>query len=118
MEVDQQLYREKREKQKHDNELKAKDHRWSQPESYEDPEKVKQFWSETCDHSPETRVHLALEARKTDNKDVSNTDLEKKPKCVNLFDKEGKPRNVNEAKVPFTLKEEDGCYILDISVFR
>ncbi|XP_049958762.1 dynein axonemal assembly factor 11 isoform X1 [Schistocerca serialis cubense] len=117
--LDQKLYQEKREKQKQDNELKAKDHQWSQPECYEDPEKVKQFWSETCDHSPETRVHLALEARKSNNnKDLSNNDFKNEPACVNLFDKEGKPRNVNEAKVPFTLKEEDGCYILDITVFR
>ncbi|XP_049809239.1 dynein axonemal assembly factor 11 [Schistocerca nitens] len=119
IELDQKLYQEKREKQKQDNELKAKDHQWSQPECYEDPEKVKQFWSETCDHSPETRVHLALEARKSNNnKDLSNNDFKNEPACVNLFDKEGKPRNVNEAKVPFTLKEEDGCYILDIPVFR
>jgi hypothetical protein len=75
------------------------------------------------DHSPETRLHIAahvLEHQQQKEKGQDN-DPSKPPKReYKLFNTDGKPLNVNEAKIPFVLTEDDdmNSLVLDIAVYK
>lgn len=82
--------------------------------------KVDQFWQEKTSYTPESRLathkHLKEMKERDENKDKEKE--EKKPR--QLFAKDGRPYNVNENKLDFTLSEDmDGnSIILDLAVFR
>ncbi len=70
-------------------------------------------------NSPETRLMMAEQIRKTNRDrivDLSGPQIPKRK--VKLFKDDGYPLNVNEAKIPFTMKDENECIILTVDVYK
>ncbi|XP_067933006.1 dynein axonemal assembly factor 11-like [Watersipora subatra] len=81
----------------------------------------KAFWEETTAYTPESRkqVHAHMQkAKERDEKKDEKPEVKKERRLFN--DADGRPLNVNEAKVDFTIEddEENGQYILNLSVFK
>jgi protein TilB len=81
------------------------------------------FWSQVSEHSPETRLQIAAQVLKQQEEKQKghNGDAARPPKReYKLFNTDGKPLNVNEAKIPFRLTEDDemNSLVLDIAVYR
>lgn len=75
-----------------------------------------------CDNSPETRVELANVSRKQkdhEKKKNLSEDIGLKRR-VRLFKDDGQPLSVNEARIPFTLNEDNdqNCLILTVETYR
>nr|CAD7437722.1 unnamed protein product [Timema bartmani] len=85
-----------------------------------DDEKLKEFWSQTTDHSPETRIQMANFTRRHRQNGQPRADATPHHRKYRTFASDGRPLNLNEAKVPFTLTEDDttNSIVLDVSVFR
>lgn len=146
----QEAHRKKREKQKREAKLKEEkkeqkeknekkpgfDGRWytdineSDKKKTEDREleddslekqqqKDQEFWEEKTEFTPESRieVHKQMEKQKA-RENTEKKEEEKAPR--RLFADDGRPLNVNEAKVDFTLTEdeENNQFLLDIAVFK
>ena len=83
---------------------------------------VFRFWSEVSDHSPETRLQIAAHVLKQQQKEKGKDyDPAKPPKReYKLFNADGKPLNINEARIPFILTEDDdtNSFVLDIAVYK
>ncbi|XP_072394865.1 dynein axonemal assembly factor 11 [Diabrotica undecimpunctata] len=77
-----------------------------------------EFWKMTSEHCPETRIEMAKRQSKKD-RDVCNV-YEETPKILlKLFNKEGRPLNVNQAKLDFSFNDEDPRqFTLDVSVYK
>ncbi|XP_056635238.1 dynein axonemal assembly factor 11-like [Diorhabda sublineata] len=76
------------------------------------------FWKMSSENCPETRVEISQRQR---NKDRPPTDIsENIPKSsVRLFTKDGRPLNVNQAKLDFTFKNDNPKqFVLDIAVYK
>ncbi|ESO83361.1 hypothetical protein LOTGIDRAFT_222768 [Lottia gigantea] len=125
---------EKEEKEKMKDELKKDkkagfDGRWytdmnkeaqeeKKIEEKAEEEEDKEFWNEKVDFTPESRmaVHKQMQKEKDKNKPKEAT-VQKAPR--RLFNDEGRPLNVNEAKIDFTLTEDDtNNIILDLAIFK
>lgn len=81
------------------------------------------FWSQVSDHSPETRLQIAeqvLKQQEQRQKGQDNDPAIPPRRVYKLFDAHGKPLNVNEAKIPFILTENDetNSLVLDIAVYK
>ncbi|XP_076246128.1 touch insensitive larva B [Calliopsis andreniformis] len=86
-------------------------------------EENEKFWKRTSRHTPEERVAIAERVLKQEEqKNKSNNEKNRlKPVYVpKFFSPEGKPYNVNQAKVPFKLNDEEyhDRIVLEISVYR
>ncbi|KAG8243682.1 hypothetical protein J6590_039689 [Homalodisca vitripennis] len=77
------------------------------------------YWSEVSYHTPETRIELANRSRRSKGKGCEE---EKKPtkRQVILFKEDGRPNNVNEAKIPFSFEEDDerNCFVLTLGIYK
>ncbi|XP_018562369.1 protein tilB homolog [Anoplophora glabripennis] len=76
-----------------------------------------EFWKSTSENCPETRVEIARRSSKakggTDNKE------EKPKKRLSLFNKDGRPLNVNQAKLNFTFSDDDPeQFVLDVVIYK
>lgn len=73
------------------------------------------FWRSPSENAPETRVEIAKRARKQEGP-------EKNPlgdkRTVRLFANDGRPLNVNQAKVDFKFDEDPAKCVLDIAVYK
>ncbi|CAH1775286.1 unnamed protein product, partial [Owenia fusiformis] len=82
-------------------------------------EKVKEFWEEKSAYTPESRieVHEHTKALK-DKENKKNAEPEKKPR--RLLADDGRRLNINEAKIDFTLTEDENKHeiLLDLAVFK
>lgn len=78
------------------------------------------FWNSTSYHTPEDRMEIAERVQKIEEKKNNSRKEEEKPKTViKLFNPKGKPYNVNQPKVAFTLNDEDReNIILDVQVYK
>lgn len=81
------------------------------------------FWSQVSEHSPETRLQIAAKVLKQQEEKQKghSADSTGPPKReYKLFNADGKPLNVNEAKIPFLLTEDDelNSLVLDIAVYK
>ena len=78
------------------------------------------FWSAPSYHTPEDRVAIAKKTM--EREDMRNKTVEKKSKkyVPKMFSPEGKPYNVNQAKVPFRLNDEDDRenIVLDVVLYK
>lgn len=70
------------------------------------------------DNTPETRLAMVQHSRKNEN--IVNLGVSKPKREVKLFKTNGLPMNVNQAKIPFTLTEdEEGKnFILTVEIFK
>ncbi|GJQ79695.1 hypothetical protein Trydic_g5842 [Trypoxylus dichotomus] len=74
------------------------------------------FWQTTSEHAPEVRVEMAKRARKREDTSDKN---KKDKRVVSLFTKDGRPLNVNQAKLDFKFSDEDPKeFVLDIGVYK
>ncbi|PVD22974.1 hypothetical protein C0Q70_16234 [Pomacea canaliculata] len=81
-------------------------------------EKVQDFWQEKVPYTPESRIDMHNHLKELKEKEEKKDDREEK-KPRRLFAEDGRPLNINESKVGFTLTEDDNnnC-ILDLAIFR
>lgn len=83
-------------------------------------EELKAFWDSPSQNTPEDRIAIAKKSRKLREVEVNRIDKKEKPKPVKLFTNDGRPLNINQSRIPFKLIDDDenGCKVLDISVYR
>lgn len=98
--------------EEHINEVKTRCH-------LSEEQKELEFWNTPCSFTPESRLeaHRHLEENRRTEEKVK----EKKPKPPRrLIHTDGRVMNVNEAKLDFTLTEdeENNSIVLDLAVFR
>lgn len=80
-------------------------------------EKVDEFWNKKTPYTPESRIdvhnHLKDLKEKEDKKD------EPEPKAPRaMFADDGRPYNINEGKLDFSLTDDDQNVYLDLAVMR
>ncbi|XP_062576752.1 uncharacterized protein LOC134238646 [Saccostrea cucullata] len=102
------------------NDTKSGSHDESEEEDEEAlAEKDKKFWEEEVPFTPESRVAVHEHMKKLKQKeDQKNKAPPKQPR--RLFAEDGRPLNVNEAKIDFTLTEDDSenNILLDVACFK
>lgn len=76
------------------------------------------FWSEKTEHSPEVRIEMEhLNQLKRDAKKPKEEKKNKRPRP--LFAPDGRPFNINEAKVPFIFITEDiNQFDLEVQLYK
>nr|XP_002131587.1 protein tilB homolog [Ciona intestinalis]XP_026691423.1 protein tilB homolog [Ciona intestinalis] len=123
----QEKYRVEREKQKKEaneqgkaNELVINEENLSKEEL--EQKKDEEFWKEKVDFTPESRT--SIQNKLKENKEKTHDSKFKQPKKEKrerrLFNEEGKPMNINEGKVDFSLTEteDDGAFVLDVACYK
>ncbi|PNF16556.1 hypothetical protein B7P43_G07167 [Cryptotermes secundus] len=121
----EQEYKGRRLAQKQQAERRAEEEETNYAAAQDKPEeeKLQEFWSQVSEHSPETRLHIAAQVLKQQEEKQKglSADSTRPPKReYKLFNAVGKPLNVNEAKIPFLLTEDDklNSLVLDIAVYK
>ncbi|ENN71629.1 hypothetical protein D910_12525 [Dendroctonus ponderosae] len=77
-----------------------------------------EFWQTVAENSPETRLDIAKRQKKGNKTCEVDTNKHSK-RTIRLFNKEGKPLNVNQAKLQFTFTDEDpNIFHLDVAVYK
>ncbi|XP_017780340.1 PREDICTED: protein tilB [Nicrophorus vespilloides] len=75
------------------------------------------FWKSTSEHAPETRLEISRRSRLARGKDKKEEVGE--TKAISVFNRDGRPLNMNQAKVQFKFDDSDSeSYTLDISVYK
>ncbi|KAG5895523.1 hypothetical protein JTB14_010668 [Gonioctena quinquepunctata] len=76
-----------------------------------------EFWKMSSENSPENRVEIANRQRKhKTNTEKEDTAVKR---SVRLFSKEGRPLNVNQAKLEFTFRDDDPKqFVLDVAIYK
>ncbi|XP_060537813.1 dynein axonemal assembly factor 11 isoform X5 [Pantherophis guttatus] len=86
----------------------------------QDDDEDREFWDEPVPHTPEARleIHQYLEEKRKERENREQGNKEKPLRT--LITPEGRVLNVNEAKLPFSLEddEENNQFILDLGVYR
>lgn len=80
-----------------------------------------EFWKSVSHHTPEDRVAIASQTLKAKKINEKSREENVKPDWIpKLFNNEGKPYNINQAKVRFHLNDEDDRekIILEVSIYR
>lgn len=72
------------------------------------------FWKTPSENSPETRVEIARRSRRHQEKQ----DVVKEKKPPKLFNKAGRPLNINQAKVDFRFDDDPEKFVLDVAVYK
>lgn len=73
------------------------------------------FWKKNSEHCPETRVDIANQHRKSQNKDV---EVKKEKPKRRLFADCGRPYNINETKLEFRFEDLKHQFVLDLHVHK
>ena len=73
------------------------------------------FWKTSSENAPETRIEIAKRSKR--NKKNEEEEV-KETKSVHLFNKEGRPLNVNQAKLQFKFCDNPKELLLDIAVYK
>ncbi|XP_042312483.1 dynein axonemal assembly factor 11-like [Sceloporus undulatus] len=86
----------------------------------DDDEEERVFWEEPVPHTPEARLeaHRYVEEKRKAKENREQLKKEKPPRTMITL--EGRVLNVNDPKLPFSLKddEENNQFILDLAVYR
>lgn len=73
------------------------------------------FWKTASENAPETRIEIASRSKKNKQQEANK----QHKKMVRLFAKDGRPLNVNQAKVDFKFVDEDTSeLVLDVAVYK
>ncbi|CAE1329435.1 LRRC6 [Acanthosepion pharaonis] len=80
----------------------------------------KEFWDEVVPFTPESRIEVHKHLEKLRTKDSDGDLPEKEKKIRRLFADDGRPFNINEAKVDFHLTDDTdaNAFILDLACYR
>ncbi|XP_060070361.1 uncharacterized protein LOC132550333 [Ylistrum balloti] len=84
----------------------------------DEDQKEKEYWETPSAYTPESRLEVHNHLKEQRERKDGPKEKPKPPR--RLFMDDGRPLNVNEAKVEFSLidDEENNCYVLDIAVFK
>lgn len=74
------------------------------------------FWKQTSEHCPETRVEMAKQHQKAKSQEIEKKTEEPKPR--KLFAVCGRPYNLNEPKLTFTIDECHDRFVLDLHIYK
>ncbi|XP_067636640.1 protein tilB [Eurosta solidaginis] len=80
--------------------------------------RLKKFWDTKSEHCPETRMDIAKYHRLGHEKRNPQQEDHKVRRVPKLFAPSGSPYNLNQAKLPFNLKDEYNEYILELGVYK
>ncbi|XP_066944365.1 LOW QUALITY PROTEIN: dynein axonemal assembly factor 11-like [Macrobrachium rosenbergii] len=77
-----------------------------------------EWWNSSSEHTPEARIALHRELQERRKREESSP--KKKARPVKLFTPDGRPLNVNAAKLDFSIKEdeENDCFVLDVRTYK
>ncbi|XP_029342248.1 protein tilB, partial [Acyrthosiphon pisum] len=77
------------------------------------------FWNQPSENTPECRVEMAFHSRRAQRKQDEEKKTPKQEKWTpKLFAEDGRPYNLNQAKVPYKLENEDNRYVLTVHVYK
>ncbi|XP_033739207.1 uncharacterized protein LOC117326559 [Pecten maximus] len=84
----------------------------------EEDDKEKEYWEKPCAFTPESRIEVHNHMKEQRERNEEPKEKPKPPR--RMFMDDGRPLNINEAKVDFSLveDEENNCYVLDIAIFK
>lgn len=71
------------------------------------------------DNTPETRIELSNHSRRAKNRG-NEEKAEPQKTMIKLFNKDGKPNNINEAKISFSFEEdeENNSFVLTLMIYK
>ncbi|XP_071557394.1 protein tilB [Temnothorax nylanderi] len=87
----------------------------------DDESEDEHFWKQPSYHTPEDRIAIAERFMKKQEMKNRTSDKSNHPKrALKLFAPDGRAYNINQAKVPFRLNDEDDpdFVVLEVSVYR
>lgn len=86
----------------------------------DDESEDERFWKQPSYHTPEDRVAIAERFMKKQEKKNSLDKSNQPQRVLKLFAPDGRAYNINQAKVPFKLNDEDDSnfVVLEVSVYR
>ncbi|KAK7100090.1 dynein axonemal assembly factor 11-like [Littorina saxatilis] len=115
------------EEEKENQEKQGPDGRWytdinesdkQKAKEKEHQKKVDEFWQEKTSFTPESRMEVHKKLKEMKEKDEKKDDKEEKKERA-MFAPDGRPFNINEDKLDFTLlDDENNNIVLDLAVFR
>ncbi|XP_064114245.1 dynein axonemal assembly factor 11-like isoform X2 [Macrobrachium nipponense] len=115
--IDQQIAIEKRarEKENYQREAQMKTKHTNAAEMTDE-----EWWNSSSEHTPEARIVLHRELQERRKRQESESSPKKKARPVKLFTSDGRPLNVNAAKLDFSIKEdeENNCFVLDVRTYK
>uniref|UniRef100_A0A2S2R7M5 Protein TILB n=1 Tax=Sipha flava TaxID=143950 RepID=A0A2S2R7M5_9HEMI len=117
--VQQNAYeKSKREKKNSSKSLKITENILETDEPYDD-KSDEDFWNQPSENTPECRVEMAMHSRRAQRKqDEAKKTPKKETWTPKLFTDTGRPYNLNQAKVPYKLDDEQNRYILTVEVYK
>ncbi|CAH8656865.1 Protein tilB, variant 7 [Schistosoma haematobium] len=84
---------------------------------------LEEYWSEKVPYTPESRIetHEYMQQKEKSRQETKNSRIE--PRVITkYFAEDGRPYNINTAKIEFNLKEDilddHDVYILDVAVYK
>ncbi|CAL1543835.1 unnamed protein product [Lymnaea stagnalis] len=80
-------------------------------------EKVDDFWKQKTSYTPESRLEVHNHLKELKEKEEKKDGAQEKPQRK-LFADDGRPFNINEPKVDFSLTEDHENVYLDVGVFK
>ncbi|XP_067125353.1 dynein axonemal assembly factor 11 [Centruroides vittatus] len=93
----------------------------SDDDDNEDEEKKSRFWNRSTEFTPESRLKIHKHIEKEKRRSVKIEENKNIKKCPpTLFNKNGRPLNINRAKLDFVLTddEENNQFLLDLAVYK
>lgn len=110
------IHQRKKQKARLETNIQSK---WEDEYKDMDPdERNKKFWAEKCEHAPEVRYEIE-KMRQLKLKSYESEEKKIEKRQYKLFAPDGRPFNINQAKINFTLNETDShCYILNLAVYK
>lgn len=87
----------------------------------DDESEDERFWKQPSYHTPEDRIVIAerlMKKQERKNRILDNNNYPKR--VIKLFAPDGRAYNINQAKVPFRLNDEDDpdFVVLEVSIYR
>lgn len=74
------------------------------------------FWKQSSEHCPETRIEMAKQHSKSKCSETGKK--QEKPKLRKLFAECGRPYNLNEPKITFTIEDSDDRFVLNLHIYK
>lgn len=80
------------------------------------------YWNKVTPNTPEVRAEISLRSLKLEEKSKnaksSLNPLKKEPREISRFYSDGRPKNINQAKISFSLDDDDehNALILELSI--
>lgn len=115
--AEQEQYRYQRKKQKSRLEREIEE-KWENEYKDMDPdERNAKFYAEKCEHAPEVRYEI--EKMRLLKLKSYETEKKEEKRVYKFFAPDGRPYNINQAKINFTFDDHDPVnYVLDLAVYK